>query len=605
MSEPTKIELLAPARDKAAGVVAVDYGADAVYIGGPGFGARRAAGNSVSDIAELVKYAHLFGARVYATLNTIIYDSELADAERIARELLAAGVDALIVQDMAYLGMGLGAVEFHASTQTSVRTPEDAAFLGQTGFRRLILERALSLSEIRAIRSATTAELEVFVHGAICVGYSGRCFMSRSVGARSGNRGECSQPCRLPYDLVDAGGRTIIKGKHLLSVRDLDLSERIGELLDAGVGSFKIEGRLKDLGYIKNTVAYYRGVIDKALVARPHLQRASVGRSDPDFTPVPAKSFTRGATDYFLDGAVRGVASFDTPKSVGAPIGVVERTGAGWFSLKDSGAQLSAGDGICFVSGGELAGTNINRVEGEQITPNRMDGIAQGVEVFRNFDHSFARTLETSRVKRRVGVSAVINMTPERLQATYTDQTGLSVAVTRTGEFAEPKNPEKMRTILAEQLAKSGETIFEVESVDVVGEVWFVPSSLLAEVRREALAELFRQRQRLVPMRYPATEDPTAQFPRRAIAASENVVNHLAEQFYRNHGATEIEAGLDLRPTLDGEAVMHTRYCLRRELGECLRKKPHLTGDLSLVHGSARYRLAFDCSACEMILTKI
>jgi putative protease len=600
MNELTKIELLAPARDPSAGIAAVDYGADAVYIGGPGFGARKAAGNSVGDIAELVSYAHLFGARVYATLNTIIYDNELSEAQRIARELLSAGVDALIIQDMAYLRMGLGAVEFHASTQTSVKSPEDAAFLGKAGFSRLILERALSLDEIRRIRAATTAELEVFVHGAICVGYSGRCFASRSTGSRSGNRGECSQPCRLAYDLVRADGNAILKGKHLLSLRDLDLSAHIAELLDAGVTSFKIEGRLKDTNYIKNTVAHYRRIIDKALTERPHLQRASVGRSAVDFTSDPTKSFTRGATDYFFGGTVRGVASFDTPKSVGAPVGVVDKTGAGWFTLKGSEAQLSSGDGICFVSGGELVGTNINRVEGERITPNRPDGIARGVEVYRNYDHAFNRALEASRVKRKIEVSADVTMEQDIIKVTYTDQTGLSITVTRAGEFPEAKNLEKMTSILTEQLSKTGDTIFEVAGVQVMSEVRFVPSSVLAEMRREAIDALLTERARLVPARYPMAEELAARFPRTVITASENVVNHLAEQFYRDHGVTEIEAGLDLLPSMEGQTVMRTRYCIRRELGECLREKPRLRGELYLVRGKVRYRLSFDCSACEM-----
>ncbi len=335
MATPAKIELLAPARDLETGRVAVDCGADAVYIGGPGFGARHAAGNSVEDVAALVRYARPFGVRVYAALNTLLFDSELAEAERTARELIAVGVDALIVQDMAYLRMGLTGTEFHASTQTSNILPEDVAFLGRAGFRRVILERALSLDEIRAVRAACTdgTELEAFVHGAICIGYSGKCFMSRSTGPRSGNRGDCSQPCRLAWDLVDAGGKILIKGRHMLSVSDLDLSARIGEMLDAGVTSFKIEGRLKDASYVRNIVSYYRGVIDEAIRGREGLYRASAGISEPDFTPDPSKSFTRGAIgtgctgEYFLDGARRGVISFDTPKAIGEYIGVVRETG--------------------------------------------------------------------------------------------------------------------------------------------------------------------------------------------------------------------------------------------------------------------------------------
>ncbi len=602
MGARIKIELLAPARDLEAGIAAVDCGADAVYIGGPGFGARHAAGNPVADIARLTAYAHLFGVRIYAALNTILYDSELAEAERTARELLAVGVDALIVQDMAWLRMGLDHVEFHASTQTSVITPEDAAFLGRTGFRRLILERNLSLEDIRNIRTATDAELEVFIHGAICVGYSGRCFMSRSTSGRSGNRGECSQPCRLAYDLIDGSGNVIIKGKHLLSVRDMDMSKHIPALLDAGVTSFKIEGRLKDASYIKNTVSHYRRILDKALAVRPHLQRASVGRGEPGFTPDPSKSFTRGATDYFFNGTVLGVASFDTPKSAGAPVGRVDKTGDGWFTLKGTEETLSPGDGICFFAGGQLSGTNINRVGESRIFPNRIDGLVPGTEVYRNYDHVFTRKLERSHTRRRIAVRAAVSMEPERIAVTFIDETGVSVSVSCGATFDEPKNPEKMSSLLREQFSKSGDTIFEVTDVDVAGEVRFAPSSILAGIRREGLVKLLTEREKLVPERHPATEDMSAKFPRAKIAASENVINHLSERFYRDHGVTEIEPGLDLRPSMAGETVMRTRYCIRRELGECLREKPCLRSDLWLECGRTRYRLDFDCMACEMKL---
>ena len=602
MNGRAKIELLAPARDAEAGMAAVECGADAVYIGGPGFGARRAAGNPVADIARLTAYAHLFGVRVYATLNTILYDSELAEAERTARELLAAGVDALIVQDMAWLRMGLDGVEFHASTQTSVTTPGDAAFLGRAGFRRLILERNLSLDEIKNIRAATGAGLEVFIHGAICVCYSGRCFMSRSTGGRSGNRGECSQPCRLAYDLTDGGGNVIIKGKHLLSVRDLDMSRHIPALLDAGVTSFKIEGRLKDASYIKNTVSHYRRTIDRALAVSPHLRRASVGRSTPDFTPDPSKSFTRGATDYFFNGAARGVASFDTPKSVGYPVGKIDKTGPGWFTLRGAKEALSPGDGICFFDGGALSGTNINRVDGGRIFPNRADGLKPGTEVYRNYDHAFTRALKRSRTRRRIAVRADVAMEPERISVVLTDETGLSAESVRTGVFDEPKDTEKMAALLREQLSKSGDTIFDVTQVAVAGEVRFVPSSVLADLRREGLEKLLREREKLVPERHQAVEDVSAKFPRPKIVAGENVTNRLAERFYRDHGVTEIEPGLDLRPSMDGEAVMRTRYCIRREIGECLREKPRFRGDLWLTRGNVRYRLDFDCQNCEMKL---
>ncbi len=463
--ESRKIELLAPARDPATGRVAVDAGADALYIGGPGFGARRAAGNSPADIAALVRYARPFGVRVYATLNTLLFDSELAEAEVVARELSDAGVDALIVQDMAWLRMGLGDVEFHASTQTSNIDPDNVAFLGRAGFRRVILERALSLDDIIGIRTAVPedVEIEVFVHGAICVGYSGRCFLSRAADpARSGNRGDCSQPCRLAYDLTDDAGRTAVKGKHLLSVRDLDLSARLGELLDAGVSSFKIEGRLKDATYVRNVVSHYRALIDKELITRPGLRRASVGVSVPDFTPDPGKSFTRGGTEYYFDGARPGVASFDTPKAVGETVGRVTDCNKAGFVTDNPNRPLAPGDGICFFAEGELRGTNINRVVDGRARPNKCEGIALGTEIFRNFDHDFTRALERSRMKRRI--SATVHVTRGR----------------------------------------DSDTMFDIKSVEIAGEPIFIPVSMIAGMRREGLDRLTKVREGLAPLRCPA-----------------------------------------------------------------------------------------------------
>lgn len=434
-----RLELLAPARDYASAVAAVDAGADAIYIGGARFGARHAAANSVDDIRRAAEYAHLYGVRVHATLNTLLYDDELAAAERQARELVAAGVDALIVQDMALRRMSLP-VELHASTQTAIRTPAEAAFLGNAGFARVILERALSLDEIRAICRATTAEVECFVHGAICVGYSGQCYLSRSMSARSGNRGECSQPCRLSYDLEDAAGRRILRGKHLLSVRDLNLADRLGALIDAGVTSFKIEGRLKDEGYIRNVVAYYRRRLDEAIASRGDCRRASVGETRLDFTPDPAKSFTRGESEYFLMGRSAGVASFDTPKSVGEFVGRVAACDVRGFTL-DRDAALAAGDGICIGADG----TNVNSVEGRRIAPNRMPAsIRPGAAVYRNLDSRFRLQLERSRMRRVIPAEACVTVASDRVTFRYTDCEGLSAEASREGVFEPAGDPAKM-----------------------------------------------------------------------------------------------------------------------------------------------------------------
>ena len=423
------VELLAPAKDYASAVAAVDYGADAVYIGGAKFGARQAAGNSAEEIARVVEYARRYGVRVHAALNTLVWDDELEEAERQARELIAAGVDALIVQDMALRRMSLP-VELHASTQVCNSTPEGARFLGEAGFARVILERNLSLDEIRAICSATAAEVECFVHGAICVGFSGRCFLSRSMSGRSGNRGACSQPCRLAWDLTDGRGRTYIAGKHLLSVRDMNLSHRIGDLLDAGVTSFKIEGRLKDTNYIKNVVAYYRRAVDEALAVRPGFVRSSAGESVPDFTPDPSKSFTRGESEYFFAGKRPGVASFDTPKAVGEYVGRVAKVFGNGFTLLGE-AELAPGDGICFITPHGVTGTNVNAAEGRRIVPNRMEGIVAGAEVYRNSDRLFNLRLERSRTRRVIPATAVAEVSAEGFAITYTDCEGVTASAAR------------------------------------------------------------------------------------------------------------------------------------------------------------------------------
>lgn len=593
------VELLAPAKDLQSAVAAVDYGADAVYIGGAKFGARHAAGNSAEQIARAAEYAHRYGVRVHATLNTLIYDDELQTAERQARELIAAGVDALIVQDMALRRMNLP-VELHASTQVCNMTPAQARFLGECGFARVILERALSLDQIRAICAATSAEVECFVHGAICVGYSGRCFLSRSMSERSGNRGACSQPCRLTYDLTDGSGRTYLAAKHLLSVRDLNLSAHVGDLLDAGVRSLKIEGRLKDINYIKNTVAFYRRTVDEALAARPHLRRASVGESITDFTPDTAKSFTRGESAYFLAGKCAGVASFDTPKAVGEYVGRVTHIEKGRFRL-DRAHTLAAGDGICFLSPRGLVGTNVNAADGDCLTPNRMEGIAPGCEVYRNYDHRFNQLLERSRTRRVIPASAEVVVTAESVMFRYTDCEGVTACAERRAALDRAKNPEANAAALRTQAMKSGDTIFAVRSATVQGAEWFVPASLAAQLRREGLDALLQARlarsveHRILP-------EGAAAYPSQTLSAEENVTNRLAEAFYRDHGVLRIERGLDLAPSTAGHRVMRSAYCIRREIGECLKERPRLKGDLWLERGTFRYRLEFDCVRCEMSL---
>ena len=593
------IELLAPAKNLDAAMAAIDFGADAIYMGAERFGARRAAGNSLEDIAKAVEYAHQYGARVHVALNTLLFDNELDEAKATARRLIDVGIDALIVQDMALRAMNLP-VEMHASTQVSNTTPEGAKFLEECGFSRVILERALTLDDIKKIRQATDVELECFVHGAICVGWSGRCFLSRTTSQRSGNRGECSQPCRLPYDLTDSSGRKILSGKHLLSVRDLDLSESLEELILAGVSSFKIEGRLKDSRYIKNIVAYYRQLLDKIIARHSDLRRASIGESSIDFSPNPAKSFTRGASSYMLYGKRGDVASFDTPKAVGEYVGRIESITRNGFRL-DSSTPLSAGDGICLSSKNGFCGTNINSAENSVIVPNRMEGIAVGSIVYRNYDHRFTLALDRSKTKRTIPCSATLVLSKNNITLTVKDCEGITAEISREYDLQMATDAEKMAATAKRQIEKTGGTIFSIQEFEISGSEYFAPASILNDIRREAFDSLRRKRIETTLYHNIIDDDFSARYPSKIITRYENVTNRLAEDFYRRHGVETIEPALEQQPTI-GERVMISSYCIRREIGECLKEKPKIKGDLFLEHGTTRYALKFNCALCQMEL---
>ncbi len=605
-----EIELLAPAKNYDAACAAVDHGADAVYIGGAKFGARVAAGNSTKDIARAVEYAHKYGVKLYATLNTLLFESELEEAERAARDLVAVGVDALIVQDLAYARMNLGA-ELHASTQMCNMTGEGVRFLEELGFSRVVLERNLSLHDIERIRRVTNVELEAFVHGAICVGYSGRCLLSKSMSNRSGNRGECSQPCRLNYDLVDRAGKKIMESKHLLSVKDLNLTTRIGEMIDSGVNSLKIEGRLKELSYTKNIVAHYRRVVDEVIADREGLKRSSSGLSKIEFEPNPAKSFSRGETLYLFDGKAQNVASLDTPKALGEYIGEVNARRAESFKVKSRRA-LSTGDGICYLTKDGLMGSNINRVEVAKdgdlwITLNRASGLEVGTKLHRNFDRLFESAVESSRTRRSIEVKARVDSTPQKVVVTYEDIDGNCASAEISENFEAANNAEKMAQVITTQLSKCGDTIFEVASVDTSewgGE--FIASSQLATLRRSALERLelarvesFTKREKRV-----FVENRDAKYPEYEIGADVGVTNSLAEALYRDHGVREIAQPLERARSLVDEVVMESSYCIRGQIGECLRRGTKLRGELFLERGNHRYRLKFDCTKCRMSLIK-
>ena len=588
-----KLELLAPAKDFDTAVDAIDCGADAVYIGAGKFGARYAATNAIEDIARVAEYAHRYNAKVYVTLNTLLFDDELEEARKQALALIEAGVDALIVQDMAYCRMDLP-VELHASTQTNCVSPEKVKFFEEVGFKRTILERSLSKQQIAEIRKATDIELEAFVHGAICVSQSGRCFFSRSTSERSGNRGECSQPCRLEYDLCNDKGEVIIKSKHLLSVRDLDLSARLGEMIDLGVNSFKIEGRLKDRTYVRNIVSLYRRLLDQEIAKRNDVERSSIGHSAIEFEPNATRTFTRGAGEYFFDNKCRGVASFDTPKAMGERIGKVIKTDRRGIVL-DRKHDLATGDGVCFISNGALVGTNVVGVDGERVQLNRYDGVSVGAELFRNYNRLFSQAVERSRIKRTIGVDLTLRFSDNKITLTATDEEGVSAIHSIDCATDEVRDRAKGEEALRRQLARSGDTMFEVQNVTIEN-LRFAPMSTVVALRRDVLTNLEEIRVgHYAQGGEEFIENREARYPSKRLTPQDNVTNSLARKFYSDHGVAEIAEGLDCRTSTAGEQVVISDYCIRREIGECLLQKPRLRGDLYLVRGTKRYRLCFDC----------
>ncbi len=603
-----KIELLAPAKDLASGIVALDSGADAVYIGGPRFGARAAASNSLDDIRELISYAHLYHARVYVTLNTLLRDEELPVARRLIQDIYEAGADALIIQDMGLLEMDLPPIALYASTQCHITTPQKALFLEKAGFRRLILARELSLQEIDAIRGATTVELESFVHGAICVCYSGQCSMSYAAGGRSGNRGECAQPCRMHYDLLDESGAVLARDRYFLSVKDLNLSLALGDMLDAGISSFKIEGRLKDAGYIRNVVSHYRQRLDEEMASRG-MNRSSSGRSDPGFIPDPAKSFNRGFTEYFLRGVPDSPESPLSQKSLGESLGRVAKVELNYFWLEQD-RPLSAGDGICFFDEeAVLGGMFVEHVEGSRIYPRDIRYIREGMELYRNNDKVFEKELEQSSQARTLEVAITFQQEGEGFVLTATDEDGITVSHREAGPFEAARKEEQARANIEKQLMKTGGTAYRVSSISID---WksplFIVISTLNEARRSLLDALSRARSEAHKRReetHPLTTHP---YPEQALGYEGNVLNAKAADFYRRHGVSRIEPAAESGLDMAGRRVMTTRHCIKRMLGMCgkypqeslihLEQKPR--GTLFLDDGRHKYRLEFACERCEM-----
>lgn len=598
------LELLAPAKNLECGIAAIDHGADAVYIGASRFGARAAVGNSLEDIHKLCEYAHPFGAKVYVTVNTILYDDELDDTHKLLSGLKKAGVDAILVQDMAIREMGDG-LTLHASTQTDNRTPEKVKWLRDIGFSRVVLARELSVDEIAEIhRQVPDVELEVFVHGALCVSYSGICYASQYCFGRSANRGECAQFCRMKFSLQDADGREIERDRYLLSLKDMNQSDSLEELIAAGATSFKIEGRLKDISYVKNVTASYSLRLNEIIRKNPNKYcRSSKGICTYTFTPDLRKTFNRGYTHYFLHGRQPDIASFDTPKAMGEYVGVVKELRHDSFNVAGV-ASFANGDGLCFINQqGVLEGFRANRVVGNRIYPYRMPhGLCPGVRLYRNSDQEFERLLSRQSADRRIPITILLRAVPEGF--TLTAQ-GVSVRISCEHQEARKSPIENIRI----QLSKLGDTIFSCEDVDIPDDFnYFIPNSVLSDMRRALIAELQNNRTGVRTGGQAPCEvikrSQIAEYPLYSQDYFHNISNHLSQRFYgvKEKSAFELKSSSEIKE-LDGP-IMQCRHCIRYSLGYCVKnggKRPEWREPLSLVLGDGRrFQLEFDCKHCQM-----
>ncbi|WP_236209161.1 peptidase U32 family protein [Pseudomonas tohonis] len=618
------LELLSPARDVHIAREAILHGADAVYIGGPSFGARHNACNEVADIAQLVEFARRFHARVFVTINTILHDDELEPARALIHQLYDAGVDALIVQDMGVMELDIPPIELHASTQTDIRTLERAKFLDQAGFSQLVLARELDLKQIRAIADETDAAIEFFIHGALCVAFSGQCNISHAQTGRSANRGDCSQACRLPYTLKDDQGRVVAFEKHLLSMKDNNQSANLSALVDAGVRSFKIEGRYKDMGYVKNITAYYRQRLDGILENRPDLARASSGRTDHFFVPDPDKTFHRGSTDYFVTDRKIDIGAFDSPTFTGLLVGNVEKVNKRDL-LVVTQEPLSNGDGLNVLVKREVVGfrANIAEPKGEfeedgqkryryRVEPNEMpEGLFRlrpNHPLSRNLDHNWQQALQKTSSERRIGLSWVAKLREERLELTATSEEGITASVALEGPFGAANKPEQALEQLHDLLGQLGTTQYHADAVELdAPQAFFIPNSQLKALRREAIEALTAARVAAHPRggRKPVAVPPPV-YPEAHLSFLYNVYNQKARDFYHRYGVQLIDAAYEAHEEAGEVPVMITKHCLRFSFNLCPKQAKGVTGvrtkvaPMQLVHGDEVLTLKFDCKPCEM-----
>jgi collagenase-like PrtC family protease len=620
-----ELELLAPAKDADIGIEAVNHGADAVYIGGPAFGARAAAGNSVQDIERLARHAHRYNARIFATINTIFADDELEGARQLCWDLHAAGADALIVQDMGLLQLDLPPIQLHASTQTDIRTPEKARFLQDVGFSQMVLARELDLGEIRAIANVVQqAKLEFFIHGALCVAYSGQCFISHAHTGRSANRGDCSQACRLPYTVTDAQGGIVAHDKHVLSMKDNDQSANLEALIDAGIRSFKIEGRYKDMGYVKNLTAHYRQLLDQLLERRSDLQPISSGRCSYTFTPDPQRNFNRGSTDYFVNGRLDDIGAFDSPKHAGLALGQVVSVSEAHLDIQlDEGvSDLHNGDGLTWYDlQQELHGLQVNTAQCVnaaqrlwRVVPNEsLEGatdLRRHTLLSRNRDMAWNRLLEKKSAERRIGLSWHWADTPQGFTLSALDADGYTATVEVAHAHEPAKDAARAKASLREQLAKLGNSIFTLEHTELAwAQPWFVPTGVVNSLRRSAIEALEAARatgREPLPRALPV--EPPVPYPEDSLSYLANVYNHAARDFYAHHGVKVIDAAYESHEEPGEVSLMITKHCVRWSLSLCPKQAKGVTGvqgtvkaePLSLINGKEKLTLRFDCKPCEM-----
>ncbi|MBC5786278.1 U32 family peptidase [Ramlibacter sp. USB13] len=625
-----QLELLAPARDADIGIEAINHGADAVYIGGPDFGARVSASNSVQDIERLAKHAHRFGSRIFVTHNTILRDDELEAARRMAWDVYDAGADVLIIQDMGLLELDLPPIQLHASTQTDIRTVEKAKFLQDVGFSQMVLARELTLEQIKDIHDALDPQrckVEFFIHGALCVAYSGQCYISHAHTGRSANRGDCSQACRLPYHVVDSQGRFVAHDKHVLSMKDNNQSANLAALVDAGVRSFKIEGRYKDMGYVKNITAHYRKLFDQLIEDREGsefpLARASSGRTTFTFTPDPDQNFNREFTDYFVNGRQDDIAAMDSPKNPGRPIGWVTKVNADSIELEldEPQALLHNGDGLCYYDlQKELVGVAINRAEPAaklgawRVWPKDpiagMRDLRKGTRLNRNRDMDWVRTLEKKSSDRRIGLWATLAETPDGFALRLTDEDGYVGAASAPFAKEAARDGDKALAALREHLGRFGNTIFTPLDLQLeLAQPWFVPPSLVNALRRDAVASLeaaraagYERPQRGTPV------EPPVPYPEDTLTYLANVFNQKAHDFYAKHGVQVIGAAYESHEEEGEVSLMITKHCVRWSMSLCPKQAKGVVGvkgtikaePLQLINGSEKLTLRFDCKPCEM-----